>query len=129
PRSIALPRRPGYLQQPAAPLATPLPRRPHRRHPLPAVLGRSAGAGRRTQNAGFTAPLPHPASRGRGRSRTLVPTVEGRGQSGSEEFHGREVVRGRTPGLPFPIWVGCAAAADGGGVSGEMSGLGRSVVS
>src|SRR5664279_1497259 len=40
---------------------------------------------------------PPPPPRGRGRSRTPVPTAENRGQPRSEELHGREVVRGRTP--------------------------------
>ena len=44
-----LSRRPGLLQQPAAPSAPPFPRRAHRRHPVPAVLGRSSGARQRAQ--------------------------------------------------------------------------------
>ena len=48
--------------------------------------------GERKQTA--AAPLPHPAPRGRSRGRAPLPASEDRRQSGPEELHGREVVRG-----------------------------------
>ena len=50
-----LSRRSRFLQQPAPPSAPALPRRPDRRHPVPPVLGRSAGSGQRAQT-GYALP-------------------------------------------------------------------------
>ena len=61
---LIYPGRPGFLQQPAAASAPPLARCPHRRRPLPAVLGRSAGPGQRRAQADSHASLPHSPPRG-----------------------------------------------------------------
>ena len=78
------------------------------------------------------ASLPHPASRGRGRSRTPLPAAENRRQSRSEEFHGREVVRGCAPLFPVSnpclrscCW--CSLAVSGARSSG-LPRFGRALV-
>jgi len=84
----------------------------------PPVTGRSAGAEQRSQTAVAPARYRILRPEDEAGSRTPVPTVENRRQSRSEEFHGREVVRGRTaahsvsnPRLSWPPCCFLAAVA------------------